>query len=140
MDQKKLYEKAKAAKSAEELLSLAKENGMELTSEEAKGYFAQLSKSGELSDEELSNVAGGGCQVNGLTHINNDLKVGDIFKYYRPMEGAFIPCYKCRNEYYRVTELGDTFQHIVYCVCTKCGTKTRFQNYTEQDVYHKILK
>ena len=50
MEQKELFEKAKEAKSAEELLSLAKENGMELTD-----------KSGELSDEELDNVAGGGC-------------------------------------------------------------------------------
>ena len=58
---KELFEKAKGAKSAEELLSLAKENGMELTEEEAAAYFAQLNKSGELSDEELDNVAGGGC-------------------------------------------------------------------------------
>ena len=35
MEQKELFEKAKEAKSAEELLSLAKENGMELTEEEA---------------------------------------------------------------------------------------------------------
>ena len=61
MEQKELFEKAKEAKSAEELLSLAKENGMELTEEEAAAYFAQLNKSGELSDEELDNVAGGGC-------------------------------------------------------------------------------
>ena len=63
---KELLEKAKEAKSAEELLTLAKENGAEITSEEAAAYFAQLNKSGELSDEELDNVAGGGCQTNGL--------------------------------------------------------------------------
>ena len=56
-----LLEKAKEAKSTEELLTLAKENGVELTKEEAEAYFAQLNKSGELSDEELDNVAGGGC-------------------------------------------------------------------------------
>lgn len=56
-----LFEKAKEAKSAEELMSLAKENGVELTKEETEAYFAQLNKSGELSDEELDNVAGGGC-------------------------------------------------------------------------------
>ena len=61
MEQKELFEQAKEAKSAEELVSLAKENGMELTEEEAAAYFAQLNKSGELSDEELDNVAGGGC-------------------------------------------------------------------------------
>ena len=61
MDQKELLEQAKKAKSAEELMSLAKENGKELTKEETEAYFAQLNKSGELSDEELDNVAGGGC-------------------------------------------------------------------------------
>ena len=58
---KELFEKAKGAKSAEELLSLAKANGVELTEEEAAEYFAQLNKSGEISDGELDNVAGGGC-------------------------------------------------------------------------------
>ena len=61
MDQKELYEKAKEAKNAKELFSLAKENGVELTEDEAAEYFAQLNKSGELSDEELDNVSGGGC-------------------------------------------------------------------------------
>ena len=57
-----LIEKAKQAKSVEELLALAKENGMEMTEEQATAYYAQLSpKSGELSDEELDNVSGGGC-------------------------------------------------------------------------------
>lgn len=51
--------KAKAAKSAEELIALAKENGLELTEEEAAKYIAKLNKDGELVDEELDNVVGG---------------------------------------------------------------------------------
>ena len=35
-----MIEKAKAAKSAEELLSLAKESGVEMTADEAATYFA----------------------------------------------------------------------------------------------------
>lgn len=58
---KELIEKAKTAKSEKELLALAEENGIELTEQEAAEYFAQMNKSGELSDEELDNVAGGGC-------------------------------------------------------------------------------
>ena len=58
--------KAKAAKSAEELLALAKENGLELTEEEAKNYFEQWHKEGELADEELNNVAGGACYSSGV--------------------------------------------------------------------------
>ena len=51
--------KAKAANSAEELLALAKENGIEMTEDEANKYFADFHKEGELSDEELDNVSGG---------------------------------------------------------------------------------
>ena len=51
--------KAKEAASADELLALANENGIEMTAEEAKAYFAELNKEGELADDELGNVAGG---------------------------------------------------------------------------------
>jgi predicted ribosomally synthesized peptide with nif11-like leader len=60
-----MIEKAKAAKSAEELITLAKDNGVEMTADEAATCFAQLNpKSGELSDDDLDNVAGGACQSN----------------------------------------------------------------------------
>ena len=59
-----MIEKAKAAKSAEELLALAKENNIEMTPDEAVTYFAQLNpKSGELNDDDLDNVAGGSCSA-----------------------------------------------------------------------------
>ena len=58
---KELLEKAKTAKSAEELLAMAKAEKVELTEEEAAKAFAELNKTGELFDEELDNVAGGGC-------------------------------------------------------------------------------
>ena len=64
MDYEKMMEKAKEAKSAEELLALAKENDIGMTEEEAEETFAMLGKSGELSDEELANVSGGSCHVN----------------------------------------------------------------------------
>ena len=53
--------KAKTAESAEKLFEIAKENGVELTAEEAKTYFAQLNANGAVSDEELEFVAAGGC-------------------------------------------------------------------------------
>ena len=55
-----LIAKAKAAKSADELLALAKEYNVEMTEEEAKTYFEQLSANGAVSDDELGAVAGGG--------------------------------------------------------------------------------
>ncbi|MBR1578926.1 MAG: Nif11-like leader peptide family RiPP precursor [Selenomonadaceae bacterium] len=50
--------KARACASAEELRSLAKAEGIELTDEEAEAYFAELN-SVHVSDEELDAVAGG---------------------------------------------------------------------------------
>ena len=40
---------------------MAKAESVELTTEEAVQAFAKLNKNGELSDEELDNVSGGGC-------------------------------------------------------------------------------
>lgn len=63
---KELISKAKTAKTPEELLCLAKENGEEMTEESAKAYFELLHpQTGEIADEELENVSGGGCYNNG---------------------------------------------------------------------------
>ena len=51
--------KAREAKSAEELLAMAKENDIEFTGEQAKEYYDRLHATGELADDELDNVAGG---------------------------------------------------------------------------------
>ena len=56
---KELLEKAKTAKTAEELLAMAKAENIELSAEQAAKAFAELNKTGEVSDEELDNVAGG---------------------------------------------------------------------------------
>ena len=58
---KELLAKAKAAPSGEALFALARENGIPMTQEDADRYFAELHKTGELSDQELENVTGGGC-------------------------------------------------------------------------------
>jgi predicted ribosomally synthesized peptide with nif11-like leader len=55
-----ILEKAKTAKSPEELIALAKEKGIELSTEQANAYFAKLNpEDGGLTDDELDNVAGG---------------------------------------------------------------------------------
>jgi predicted ribosomally synthesized peptide with nif11-like leader len=69
-----MIEKAKAAKSAEELLEIAKANGVEMTEEDAKTYFAQLvPPSGEIDDDDLDNVAGGAC--GGSVRAGDDVRV-----------------------------------------------------------------
>ncbi len=58
-----MIKKARTAKNAEELMRLAKENGIEMTPSEAEDNFDKLNPtlSGELSDDDLDDVAGGGC-------------------------------------------------------------------------------
>lgn len=68
---KELLEKAKQAKTAEELLAMAKAENIELTAEQAAKAFAELNKTGELSDEELDNVAGGGCGRSAKFHVSD---------------------------------------------------------------------
>ena len=82
-----LIEKAKTAKTAEELLAMAKEENVELTEEQSAKAFAELNKTGELSDEELDNVAGGcaGPYQSGDTPLFNS---GDRVKYRKKIRYA----------------------------------------------------
>lgn len=49
-----------ACKTVEELIALARENGVELTEEKAKEYLAQMADiEVSLSDEEARDIAGG---------------------------------------------------------------------------------
>lgn len=67
--------KAEKAQTKEELMEVAKESGIEITEKEAREYFEILHPShahGELADEELDNVSGGGCGGIG------ELGVGDV--------------------------------------------------------------
>ncbi len=68
-----LIAKAKQANSIEELMALAKENGYPMDEKEAEFYFKKLHKTGELSDDELDNVAGGGCRPNRCQFCGGDL-------------------------------------------------------------------
>ena len=92
---KELIEKAKTAKTAEELLAMAKAEKVELTEEEAAKAFAELNKTGELSDEELDNVAGGGC--------GDSNKSGDTPKYSVGQRGC--TCVGPNKVYYVIEEV-----------------------------------
>ncbi len=105
-----MMEKAKNVKSAEELLELAKASNVEMTADEAATYFAQLNpKSGELDDDDLDAVAGGGC--GGSDNDNPAVGVGDKLQITsgkncsscgsnmgiaaRLRKGAYIKCAQC---------------------------------------------
>jgi len=64
---REMLEKAEQCKTADELVALAKANGITLTKEEAEAYLDEL-EDVELDKETLDKVAGGGhnpgaCQV-----------------------------------------------------------------------------
>ena len=54
--------KLMSCETAEELMALAKAEGVELTKEEAEAYLAELSDV-ELDSDALKNVAGGICYM-----------------------------------------------------------------------------
>ena len=56
---KEQIEKAMECKTADELLELAKAEGIELTRDEAEAYMAEM-EDFELDEEALSKAAGGG--------------------------------------------------------------------------------
>ncbi len=57
---KEMLAKAAKCETAEELIALAKANGIEITKAEAEAYLAELDNS-ELDAAELDKVAGGYC-------------------------------------------------------------------------------
>ncbi len=120
-----IMEKAKQAKSADELLTIAKENGMEMTEEEAKAYFAQLHPaSGEIADDELENVAGGGCAAKGIaTPHENLVNVGTKVRLHwtENLSNSYSSkCSQCKsNDIFILVEKGEPFWKFQ---CSECGT------------------
>ncbi len=55
---KEMLAKALLCDTPEELIKLAKENGLEMTKEEAEAYLFEMADS-DLDSEQLKNVAGG---------------------------------------------------------------------------------
>ena len=87
---KELVEKAKTAKLAEELLAMAKAENIELNAEEAAQAFAKMNKNGELSDEELDNVAGGCGRDYEPSGDTPKYHVGDRLAMVHPVIGRSI--------------------------------------------------
>lgn len=63
--------KAKSAKTVEELITLTKEDGIELSEAEVKKYFDLLQDDVEISDEDLSNVSGGAIDLSYFPLVPN---------------------------------------------------------------------
>lgn len=125
-----LIEKAKQAKSAEEILALAKENGVSMTEEQAKTAYAKFHPvSGEMSDDELENVAGGGC---GQEQDPNKIHEGDR---------VYCKNHKCVNcgSHYGTIHYGGVGTFTCYYVVTcDCGRMIETDSaYLEDDNLQK---
>ena len=98
---KELLAKAKNAKTPEELIALANENGMEMTEESAEAYYNLLHpQNGEVSDDELGNVAGGGCHNGGklvvsVMHYCDEWRCKDDGSQC-DIDGILVNCNTCR--------------------------------------------
>ena len=115
MMNEEMIAKAKEAKSVEELIALEKENGIELNEEDAKMYFEQLNaKKGELSDDELDAVAGGGCHAgDGRLVVTTEYSCESW------------QC-TCGNTSTEIASVGRYY----FSACTGCGNKKSCQNCT----------
>ena len=117
---KELLEKAKTAKTAEELLELAKAENIELTAEQAKEYFATIHASGELSDEELDNVSGGCGRDYEPSGETPKFHVGDRLAMVHPVIGRSVAV--------RVTYVSSV---------KSCMNGVNVFTYNTEGVYHK---
>ena len=115
---------AKKAESPEELITIAKENGIDMTAEEAAEKFALLhSETGEISDDELDNVAGGGCGGSSNKNVPaSRYNVGDMVilevgrtssgGYYRVAGTVEKKTYKNGEWVYQINKSGEILKDV----------------------------
>lgn len=132
MMNEQLIQKAKTAKTAEELMEMAKEAGYPLTEEQAAQAFEKLhTQVGEISDLELNGVSGGGCGGGG-TRVTG-LRMGET-------------CPRCGNDCWVYSvDAQMTAASQVYSVfsCAVCEAKhTSFSTYIPPSIttYDLTLK
>lgn len=93
-----LLAKAKQAKDAKEISTLAKENGLDVDELEANRIYAFLHKHGDISDEELENVTGGNCMQN-ISAETPKFRVGqEVYGVYRPHKFVITGISKTREK------------------------------------------
>ena len=138
------YNLAKTAKSAEELVELAKKNGLDITLEEATGYFKALNDSkSKLSDEELESVSGG-CGGDDKKQVKKEpVRFNKMYliserRLYNNIDND-KKCFWCdgyiwEGEYYYQFIYGDddwpgeTLEHLTHAWC-------RYKEYDAQERY-----
>ena len=118
---KEQFVKAKEAKSAEELIALAKKDGMEMSAEQAEKLFDALNKQGELNDEELEQVAGGWSPFDWVEDIINWFTDPDTYDVRYNADTLHYVCPLCSGQLasrgYEYSGEGDYEKYT----CESCG-------------------
>ena len=113
---KNLIEKARKVKSVDELITLAKDNGVELPLEEANKIFSEIKEYGEIKDDDLDKVSGGGCyRHDGYLYTT----IGYGCEHYeeRGSFGVAGTCCRCKYwDYSKVSQVVIIGQPMV-CMC-----------------------
>ncbi len=116
---KELLKKAKKAESVESLISLAEENNIELSNEEAEKIFTRLNSNGELSDDDLDAVSGGGCSE----YVFSGPKY--VIGHYVNLKERYR-CYDCHSNFWIVKDIEfylwkEDQQRQYKVICANCG-------------------
>lgn len=125
-----ILQKAREAKSVDELLELSKAEGIEMTEEQAKICFERLhGRSGELSDEELQAVSGGFGYVSGDENVQpGGIPQGTHVWSTEWAERGLTKCGggggNCQSAYYVVRAACAGYAETV---CPKCGLTRLFR-------------
>jgi len=130
-----LIYKAKKASSAEELIALAKEEGMTLSQEDAVALYERLHSSGAIKDDELDKVSGGGCGGDSSSGGGSTKKEDDSGYSLDTGDEAYIlwgePC-SCGSKYVEVLYCNggyDTASKRYLTKCTECGRELVYWAY-----------
>ena len=119
---------AKTADSPESLIAIAKDHGITLSDSEAALYFRQLRENapagGELSDDELDSVSGGGCG-GGDSPYYYDVFYKDQRTFVKHNNSSCPICYY--NEGWPNNEFYLYFRNYekdsFYLYCSRCGNR-----------------
>lgn len=112
-----LIRKMRGSNSPEEIVALAKENGVDIPEAQAEEYFKMLSPvNGEIADEELDNVSGG-CEtvtVDGTRYVLVEEYTVCFTGNYTQSSNYSGYDGKCKNCSYFSTTTGHHYNEIVY--------------------------
>lgn len=128
-----LLRQAQAAASPKELMELAQAEQIQLDEAAAQDLFHRLHSSGELADEELDAVSGGGC---------GDASVGNYRRGDLVLVVEKLKCTNCGRRAFIVREewpeSKDRRSYTYDLECNSCGWGKDWHRVPESDILGRI--